>query len=66
MEQEIINLITDKIKKCNEMCFCSLYTKVEGLLTDQKRCGNCHSKDILIELLNEVNDKDLIKNKIKG
>lgn len=61
MEQEIIGWITDKIKKCNAMCFCNnpAYKK-EGLFKDQKRCGNCHSKDILIELLSEVNDRDML------
>ena len=58
---KIIDLITKKIQKCNELCFCSSQHKEEGLLKDQMRCGNCHSKDILIELLNEVNDLDLLE-----
>ena len=59
---EIINLITKKIQKCNELCFCKSLFDGEGVLTDQKKCSNCHSKDILIELLNEVNDLELTKN----
>lgn len=58
---EIIDLITKKIQKCNEMCFCCSEHKKEGLLKDQQKCGNCHSKDILIELLNEINNLDLYK-----
>ena len=57
---KIIDLITKKIQKCNELCFCSSLQKKEGLMSDQKKCGNCHSKDILIELLNEVNDLELL------
>ena len=59
MNKEIIDLITNKIKKCNDMCMCNSYHKNKELLKDQQRCGNCHSKDILIELLGEVNDLEL-------
>ena len=58
---KIIELITKKIQKCNELCFCGSLFKGEGVMTDQKKCSNCHSKDILIELLNEVNDLELSK-----
>jgi len=53
---EVIDLITKKIAKCNEFCFCTAFHRKEGLPKDQQKCGNCHSKDILVELLKEVND----------
>ena len=58
--KEVIDLITKKIQQCNEMCFCHAVPK-EDRTKDEKRCGNCHSKDILIELLQEVNNLELTK-----
>ena len=60
MKNKTISLITKKIEHCNEHCFCIMNLQNKALTKDQRRCGNCHSKDILIELLKEVNDLEMI------
>lgn len=53
--KEVLELIDEDIESCKRTCFCKVIdTEIEGLVTTQKICGNCHAKDQLEELKQNI------------
>ena len=50
--KKVYEEIEEDIKSCISHCFCkSMNIKIDGLITSQKKCGNCHAKEQLEEIL---------------